>query len=163
MGFRGARVIKAAREGKSSRPLPSRVAIWAQTLFALAMMFILAWLTAGTFDAHLFEMPLLSLRDGLLAAGALAACFILRALLRWARTEHERRQLFVFVLAPRTPLEWLLFAMTAMAAGVAEEAAYRGVGQWILWYSLGNPWVAALICSLAFAMAHWTQGGRAER
>jgi membrane protease YdiL (CAAX protease family) len=45
-----------------------------------------------------------------------------------------------------------------LLAGVAEEAAYRGVGMTILWYSLGDPWLAAGICAAAFAVAHSIQG-----
>jgi membrane protease YdiL (CAAX protease family) len=45
-----------------------------------------------------------------------------------------------------------------LAASVAEEAAYRGVGMSILWYYLGNPWLAALLCAAAFSLGHSTQG-----
>lgn len=45
-------------------------------------------------------------------------------------------------------------------ASVREEIAYRGVAMSILWYSLGNPWIAALICAIAFAAAHWAQGAK---
>jgi len=47
-----------------------------------------------------------------------------------------------------------------LVASVAEEAAYRGVGMSILWYSLDNPWAAALLCATAFALALWVQGWR---
>jgi membrane protease YdiL (CAAX protease family) len=47
---------------------------------------------------------------------------------------------------------------TVLVAGVAEEMAYRGVTMTILWYALGNPWAAALVCAVAFALAHATQG-----
>ena len=64
----------------------------------------------------------------------------------------------VYAWAPRSPREWALWTGTVLIARVAEEAAYRGVGMSILWYSLGNPWIAVLISAVAFAMAHSTQG-----
>ena len=51
--------------------------------------------------------------------------------------------------------------MTVIAAAIAEEAAYRGVGMSILWYWLGTPWPAVIILSVAFALAHWIQGWKA--
>jgi membrane protease YdiL (CAAX protease family) len=47
-----------------------------------------------------------------------------------------------------------------LAASVAEEAAYRGVAMSILWYATGNPYLSAVLCSLAFAVAHAVQGWR---
>jgi membrane protease YdiL (CAAX protease family) len=32
------------------------------------------------------------------------------------------------------------------------------VGMSVLWYSLGNPWISALILAAAFAVAHAAQG-----
>ncbi len=54
----------------------------------------------------------------------------------------------------------MLQLATIVVASVAEEAAYRGVGFAILWYALGNGWVAAVLCAVAFALAHTVQGWR---
>ena len=59
-------------------------------------------------------------------------------------------------IAPQAPRA--LSAVTILAASVAEEAAYRGVGFFITWKLIGSPWLAALVCATAFAFAHWTQG-----
>jgi membrane protease YdiL (CAAX protease family) len=66
----------------------------------------------------------------------------------------------VYKLAPRTPRQWALWALAIACASIAEEAFYRGVGMSILWYSLGNPWISALLCAAAFAVAHSVQGLR---
>jgi membrane protease YdiL (CAAX protease family) len=121
-------------------------------------LLLLAWLTGRSFDYHLFLVGSLGAREILAAFAALAACFVLRSLARAFRSEEERRKMAVYLLAPRSPREWALWTGTVMLASVAEEAAYRGVGMSILWYSLGNPWAAAFICATAFSLAHWAQG-----
>ena len=66
--------------------------------------------------------------------------------------------MIVYFLAPRTTREWVLKSITVLAASISEEAAYRGVGFAILWYWTGSALLAALICSIAFALAHSIQG-----
>lgn len=91
---------------------------------------------------------------------ALAVYFLLRAVSVVIRSEDERRQLLVYLIAPRTRREWILWSATVIAAAIAEEAAYRGVGMAILWYALGNGYLAAIVSSIAFAVAHSTQGAK---
>ena len=64
----------------------------------------------------------------------------------------------VLALAPRTGRQWLLKSIAVLCASIAEESAYRGVGWQILSYSTSDHRLAALVCCLAFAMAHWVQG-----
>lgn len=122
------------------------------------VLLFLAWRTGSGFDFDIFAAPAVTARDAVTALAALAACFVLRSLARSIHSEEERRRLMVYSLAPRTPREKALRTATVLVASVAEEAAYRGVGMSILWYALGNPWPAALVSALAFALAHWTQG-----
>jgi membrane protease YdiL (CAAX protease family) len=156
--IRSAGVIRAARAGTGATPLPSRESIWARTIVALGFLFVLAWYTGRGFGFRIFALPALGAREVGAAVVALAAYFALRAVARAVRTEAERRAMVVYFLAPRTTREWLLWISTVVVASVAEEAAYRGVAMSVLWYSLGNPYAAAVICSVAFALAHWTQG-----
>jgi membrane protease YdiL (CAAX protease family) len=95
-----------------------------------------------------------------MAAAALLACFALRQVLRALQPEEQRRRMMVYFLAPRSPREWVGAMAAILVASVAEEAAYRGIGMTILWYWLGNPWLAATLCAFAFALAHWVQGFR---
>jgi membrane protease YdiL (CAAX protease family) len=156
--IRSAGVIRAARAGTSEQPLPSRESIWVRTIFVLGFLFALAWYTGRGFDFHIFALPPLGVRDIAAAVGALAAYFGLREVSRAIRSEAERRAMLVYFIAPRSTREWFLWTGTVLVASVAEEAAYRGVGMAILWYALGNPYAAVAICSVAFALAHWTQG-----
>ncbi len=54
----------------------------------------------------------------------------------------------------------ILKSIVVFCASIAEESAYRGVGWAILSYSTGNHLLAAMICCLSFALAHWMQGGK---
>jgi membrane protease YdiL (CAAX protease family) len=158
--WRSARQLREAADAAPGRRLPKREAIWISTFLSQLVLFGLAWLTGGSFDFELFALPPqgLGLRDVVAAAGALAAAFVLRGVLRAVRTEDERRQALVYRIAPRGPREGGLWLAAVLAASVAEEAAYRGVGLQILWYSLGSQAAAILICASAFAVAHAMQG-----
>lgn len=153
-GIRSARRLRDAK----TAGLPSRETIWISTMINLALMLGLAWLVGRSFGFEIFAVPRVRVVDLLAAGGALTVCFVFRWLVRVLRAESERRKLFVYKLAPRTPREHALSIVTVLLAGIAEEAAYRGVAMAILTYSLGDPWTAALICAAAFAAAHWPQG-----
>jgi membrane protease YdiL (CAAX protease family) len=158
IAIRGAGLLRAAREGRLLQPLPSRTTIWVQTIIAQVLLFALAWYTGRQFDFRIFALPAIGAREAAAALVALAAHFGLYAISRAVYSEAERRRMLIYFLAPRTLRERLAWTVTVLVASVAEEAAYRGVGMSILWYSLGNPYAAAGVCAVAFALAHWTQG-----
>ena len=154
--LRSARLMRANAAG--ARPLPSRDKIWIGTLVSLASLLFLALVTARTFDYPIFAVPALGPRELGAAALVFALCFALRAARGRALTDAERRTMAVYRIAPRTPSERVLWAATSVMAGVAEEAAYRGVAFAILTYALGSAWVAALLCAAVFALSHAMQG-----
>ena len=156
--YRSHNRLRSAREAAGGDPLPSRSRIWAGTLLLQAVMLYLAWRVGRGFDFRIFAAPPISAAGLLQAGAALVLCFGVRALARATRSEAERRALIVFRIAPRTAAEHALAVATVLVTSVAEEAAYRGVGFSILWYSLGNPWWAAGISAIAFALAHRVQG-----
>jgi membrane protease YdiL (CAAX protease family) len=158
MAIRSATVVRAVREGTSTHQLPSREGIWLQTILTLAFLFALAWYTGRSFGFRIFALPPVGAREIAASLGALTAYFGLRVVARAVRSEEERRRMVVYFIAPRQPREWLLWGGTVVAASIAEEAAYRGVGMSILWFATGNPYFAATVCAVAFALAHWTQG-----
>ena len=163
LAIRSARRLREAREaqeasaGQPVQVLP-RERIWIGTIVMLALLLWMAWIVGSSFGYPFFAMPALGIREGLAALAALVVCFALRSISRALRSEDERRKMTVYFLAPRTSREWALWTLTVVLASVSEEIAYRGVGMSILWFSLGNAWAAALICAVAFALGHWTQG-----
>jgi membrane protease YdiL (CAAX protease family) len=132
--------------------------MWRGTLLSQGALLLFSWIVAASFGYRLFASPRLGVREALAGALALTLLFGLRWLLRALRPEHQRTGLMVYRIAPRTTREWSLWLACVTVASVAEEAAYRGVGMSILWFSLGSPWPAALLCALAFALAHMGQG-----
>jgi membrane protease YdiL (CAAX protease family) len=151
------RNMRAAWGGPGARSPLTRTRAMASTLMMLGLSFWLAWLTGRTFDYQIFAVPQFGVRE--IGAGlvVLGMQFGLRRLLQMTRTEEEERAHPAIQLAPRTGGEWALTVVTTLAAGVAEESAYRGVGMSLLWWTIGSPWVAAPILAFAFALAHWVQ------
>jgi hypothetical protein len=160
MAFRSMRRLRPPPAGsvEAAAPVPSRTQLFASTLVSLALLFLLTWFTAGSFGYRIFDVLSFGERELLAGGITFVACLGLMLLNRAARTPAERRTMPVYKLMPRTPAEWTLYAAAALAAGVAEEAAYRGVLMSILWYSLGNPWLAAAISAGAFGLSHAFQG-----
>ncbi|MFI5310560.1 MAG: CPBP family intramembrane glutamic endopeptidase [Gemmatimonadales bacterium] len=137
---------------------PSREQLFASTLVSLALLLYLTWITGGTFGFRIFAAPALGTREILAGATTFAVAIGLMLLNRAVRTADERRTMAVYKLMPRAPREWALYVTTALAAGVAEEAAYRGVLMAILACSFGSAWVAVAISAGAFAASHALQG-----
>ncbi|HTF89388.1 MAG TPA: CPBP family intramembrane glutamic endopeptidase [Planctomycetota bacterium] len=156
--IRSARRVREADSGKSDEPLPPRTSIWLSSIILLSVLFLFAYFVGGEFGYEIFAVPALGWREVLAAIGALLALFAIRKGLRASRSEPERRKLAVYKLAPRGAKEWSVWIAMVFVASISEEAAYRGVAMSLLWWSLGNPWIAAAICALAFAAAHWMQG-----
>jgi membrane protease YdiL (CAAX protease family) len=155
LAFRSARRL---RGGAAS--MPAREAIWISTLISQTILLLLAWLVGRGFDYAMFAMPRVETKYFGAAILAFAICLGLRWLSRAIRSADERRKLAVYAWAPRSRREWILWTIVVLIGSIAEEAAYRGVGMQILWYSLGSPWPAVLILSIAFAVAHATQGAK---
>ena len=157
-GFRSMRALRASADKALTRPLPSREAVWRGTFLGQVVLLALAWLAARSFDYRILAVPRLGAREVAAALVALGLMFGLRALLRALRPPHRRGGLMVYRLAPRTRREWVLWVACVLSASVAEEAAFRGAGMAILWFAMGSPWPAVLVCAVAFALAHMGQG-----
>jgi membrane protease YdiL (CAAX protease family) len=66
--------------------------------------------------------------------------------------------MFVYRFVPGTGADWVLKIALAVTAGISEEVVYRGVLVQILWYSLGEFWLATGISAIGFVLAHRQQG-----
>jgi membrane protease YdiL (CAAX protease family) len=157
MAWRSAVAMKAARDDPEAHPLPPRTGIYAGTILMLVVLFVLSGLVGRTFGYDPFTLPPLGLRDALAGGAALGGAFGLYGISRLLRSEAERRRSPVLQLMPRTRTEWALYLTMCLAAGIAEETAYRGVGMAVLASSTGSAWVAGAVLSLAFGLAHITQ------
>lgn len=158
MAIKSARRLNAAAS-PAARPLPPRRMIYANTLVMLLVLFALSWFTARAIGFPVFAVPLIGAMQACLAgAGALIFQFAVMAISRQLRSVAERSAMPVNRFMPQTPLETALYSAMAIAAGVAEETAYRGVLVALLLHALGNPWLAVLISASAFTLGHSLQG-----
>jgi membrane protease YdiL (CAAX protease family) len=150
---------RGARRTNSNTVLPSRASMWSSTIILQILLLALAWIVGNTFGYDPFAGPsTIRMRDIGIAIVALASFFLMRLIIRAFRDDEERRKMLVYRIAPRNGSEWALWIVVVLAASISEEVVYRGVTMQILWYSLGNPWLAAVLGALAFAAAHWAQG-----
>jgi membrane protease YdiL (CAAX protease family) len=152
------RTVRWFRGGGGAPLLPGRTRLYGGALLMQGMLFLVAWVTGREADYHFFALPVFGLWAILAGVAALAMQFALRGLSQAMRSEEERRDMPVLRLVPRAPGEWRLYLLLVVATAIAEEAAYRGVGMAVLWWTVGNPWIAAAICAAAFAVAHAAQG-----
>ncbi len=90
---------------------------------------------------------------GVLLTGTMIAAA--RPLWREAVRRRERR---AYLTMPRTAPERVLWIAVSLAAGVAEEVAYRAVLFALLLRILGGPVPAALAGAACFGLAHLVQG-----
>ena len=155
--LRTARQLREMRaEGK---PLP-RMRVLLSTGFAMVIYWFLASINAQAMGRGLFAVPVLGLREVGIGIGAFAVLLTAIPVSQVLRTPEQRRKQLVYSLAPRNAKEFAGFALLAVMAGIAEEAAYRGVAVWILTTTFGNVVPAILLAAAAFAVSHAVQGGR---
>lgn len=135
-----------------------RKRIWRSTILMLSLLLAFSIVVADTFDYFPFRSPPTAGPVLGWSSAALVACLFIFFVGRLLRSAEERRRLLVFSLKPRDTQEWILKMAVAVVAGIAEEAAYRGVAVQILWYSLGSLPAAIAISATAFSIAHYLQG-----
>jgi membrane protease YdiL (CAAX protease family) len=156
MAFRSKRLIAPANGAAPAAV--TRTQIYQSTLASLLLLFAFSWFTGRSWGFQPFAAEALGAREWLIGAAALAIQAPLVWVNRLLRSADERRKMVLYRLLPRTKPEWALFVVMAIAAGIAEETAYRGVVFSSLGYAFGSPWAAALISAAAFAVAHSIQG-----
>jgi membrane protease YdiL (CAAX protease family) len=157
--LRTARLLRAAADG-AAVGARMRARVLAGTLLSLTVTFAMAYLNADSLGRDLFAVPRFGWRE--LAAGLGAFALLLGAIpvSHGIRSEEERRRMAILTWMPRTLRELPLFGAAALAAGIAEEAAYRGVAVWLLSPMVGGYWPAAFLSAAAFAVSHFVQGAK---
>ena len=96
--------------------------------------------------------------DLLLGVG-LFACAVTCLWIGWRFADPGTKSRLAFLI-PTTASERAVWSALSLAAAFAEEVAYRGVMVTLLQRSLRNWWIAALVSSILFALAHLLQGWR---
>jgi membrane protease YdiL (CAAX protease family) len=134
-------------------------AYWA-SIMTLWLLGSAAWLV-GTRSAGARALGFVPLPPAAFAAwtvgltvGALGIILLFREIAARAGTDESS---LLRELLPRTPREKSVFALLSVAAGVGEEAAYRGYAIPLLAGLMGAP-AAAALTSIVFGVLHAYQG-----
>ena len=155
----GAVRSKSAVEGRG-RATPQRADLLTRALLVQLLLFLFAFLVARSEGMALWTWRGLSVGTIAVAAGALAFLLTVGALSWHLRTSEERRSLWMRHLLPETTGQWGLWLLVSIAAGVAEETAYRGVLVVLLASATTSFVVAVLLSAAAFAVVHYPQGAK---
>jgi membrane protease YdiL (CAAX protease family) len=158
---RGRLLVATARQRRPIRRRPLRKTdVLAQALVVQLFLFAISFVVARSEGMALWSWTGLRILNIGTAIGALALLLAVGALSWQLRTPDERRSLWVRHLLPRTSAQWVLWLILSLAAGIAEETAYRGVLV-VLLASVTASFVAAVLLSAAaFAVVHYQQGAK---
>ena len=152
-----AQLESAGAGSPGAAALPSRERILTSTLVSLLLLLGASVMVADLSGIALFVRPVLGAREIAAALVVFALHFVLRRIAIALHSREELKKSLLVSWMPRTPREWVLYVLVALAAGVAEEAAYRGVAWTLLIRYTGHTWLSALICAVAFGFAHAPQ------
>ncbi|MCC6317973.1 MAG: CPBP family intramembrane metalloprotease [Gemmatimonadaceae bacterium] len=149
--------IRSARRMRDA-PLPDRLAVFRSVLIQQLAILGVAWYVARTEWVPIYVAPD-ALLKALGLAGLATATLVLAFRPMWRRAV-ERGEARIQLLMPSTRVERILWLLVSLAAGIAEEVAYRGVLWVLLERLLGSSVAAAVIASLVFGVSHVLQGWR---
>jgi len=156
----GAVRSKSIVAGRRGRPAPRKSDILARALLVQMLLFAFAFFVARTEGMAIWSWTGLNPGTIAVAAAALAILLFVGALSWQLRTPDERRTLWMRHLLPRTSGQWALWLVVSLAAGIAEETAYRGVLVGLLASVTASFVVAAILSAAAFAIVHYPQGAK---
>ncbi|HKN65304.1 MAG TPA: CPBP family intramembrane glutamic endopeptidase [Gemmatimonadaceae bacterium] len=142
-----------------SRP-PRRSDVLTRALIVQLLLFTMSFVVARHERMDLWSWTGLRPVNVGIAIGALTLLLVLGALSWQLRTPEERRTLWMRHLLPRTSAQWALWLVLSLAAGVAEETAYRGVLVVLLASVTASFVTAVLLSAAAFALVHYPQGAK---
>lgn len=151
----------AARK-KIRQRRPTRLQVYASGAASMSVVTIITFLLDRSGDrvglrAFLFLRPAPPLAGW--TAATLAACVAVWAAFLWERKLNGRAADPVMVeLLPRTASEKALFVPISLMAGVLEEYVMRGFALGLLASATASMWLAFLLVTIGFALAHGYQG-----
>ncbi len=143
---------------KAGARFPPKSALHKQTLIILGLALLLAFFTWRSIGIgqYVFPRPAIGWKN--IAAGLVTLLVFLAIMLPYWNANSISKRDKIYRRVPSSSAELPMWFVISLSAGVVEEIVYRGVLLQILWYWLGNWWIAVLLCSLAFALGHSIQG-----
>ena len=150
--------IRGARKMSKPGGKPTRAQLLVSVFVTQAMMLVIALVVAKVERVRLFPAPSFGWKNVALTLGFLVPT-LATIPWRWSWRSVEDKRRMLYLLPNRTSdLGWWL--LVSLAAGIGEEIVYRGVMAALWQRVVGSWWPAILVCSVAFAVAHWVQGLR---
>ncbi len=150
--------IRGARRVRQPGGTPTRVQHLVSVVITQGMGLFVALSAARYEYIELFPSPHVGWKNA-----AMAAAFLVPTLatlpLRWSWRSREEKQRMMWML-PNKPSDLAWWVGVSLVAGIVEEIVYRGVMVELWQRVLGSWWPAVLVCSAAFALAHFVQGVR---
>jgi len=141
-------------------PLPNRLRHFQATTFTLVMFGFISLTTARAEQIELLP-PELPPRLAILAGATMLVTAVVVMRPRWRRAVEKRTDVAARVLhlvMPANAVERAWWIAVSMLAGISEEITWRGVQTALLNNLTGHLWIAAIICSISFGLAHFNQG-----
>lgn len=148
--------IRSYYKLKAGAPYPPKPKLHRQTLLMHAMFLAIALYVAKSLGIVLFPASAPRVSDVALGAGTLIL-FVSAMYPLW-RYRAARQPEKVYRRLPQSYSELGVWSLVSLSAGFVEEIAYRGVLFQLLFYWLGNWWIAALLAAISFGLGHAIQG-----
>lgn len=145
-------------------PLPNRLHHFQMTSFSLVILAALSLLVARAEGIELFPRtwpPFIAVVAGV--AMFVTTVGLMRP--RWRRAVEQRTPVGARVLhlcMPANGVERAWWIAVSVSAGISEEISWRGVQTALLSNLTGRLWLAAIICSISFGVAHMVQGWKSS-
>ena len=149
---------KAIVTGRRGHAPPEKWTVLLRAFIVQTLLFAISYIVARGHGMAVWSWTGLHFENLTIGAGALVLLLAAGSLSWHLRTPGERRALWMRHLLPVTSGQWGLWLLLSIAAGIAEEAAYRGVLVVILSSVTGSFLLAALLSAASFAIVHYPQG-----
>jgi len=151
---------KAVVTGRGGHAPPEKWSVLLRALIVQSLLFVVSYIVARSHGMAIWSWTGLHFENLTVGAGALVLLLAAGSLSWHLRTPEERRALWMRHLLPVTSGQWGLWLLLSIAAGIAEETAYRGVLVVILSSVTASFVVAAVLSAFAFAIVHYPQGAK---
>ena len=150
--------FRASKKFKALKNAPDKSALFLSTVFTQVFFGNLAFAVARFEGIALFPAPHPGW-ESLWYSLAFLVPTLGTIPVRWNwRLQDEKRR--TMRRMPASAREVPLWALVSLGAGVTEEMTYRGALMRLWLVVLGSWWPAAIVCSVAFCLAHAVQGWR---
>ncbi len=154
-------VMSSSQDELRTQLVNRSVQIYLPTILVELLVFLLIVLVLRKEDGNLKSIGFVGFNPGNLFVGIGflgLAYLLLSGIALILQLSSQVRQQNVSFLLPRTALDKSLWVIMSLAAGICEEASFRGFVLTKLNLWIKNWWLTSLVSSLFFGLGHLYQG-----